>query len=214
VFSASQATIDAYAAGWRDFLHFCKLRGTEPLPASEETVAAYLAELADAGLKAATIARRLVVISQAHKAADRLSPTSSLLVRRTHAGIRRTIGTAQAGKAPAVVTDLKRMLNPLPNTRFGLRDRGLLLLGFAGAFRRCELVALDVRDLEFSSDGLVVTLRRAKTDQEGRSRGLGIPFCLSDKTCPVRSLQAWLQSARIGSGPVSARSIVFSMCRT
>jgi site-specific recombinase XerD len=113
-------------------------------PATDETVAAYLAELADAGLKAATIARRLVVISQAHKAADLPSPTSSSLVRRTHAGIRRTLGTAQQGKAPAVVGDLKLMLEQLPNTRVGLRDRALLLLGFAGAFRRSELVGLDV----------------------------------------------------------------------
>jgi site-specific recombinase XerC len=85
-----------------------------------------------------------VVISQAHRAADLQSPTTSYLVRRTHARIRRAIGTAQAAKAPAVVTDLKRMLSKLPNTRVGLRDRALLLLGFAGAFCRSELVALNV----------------------------------------------------------------------
>ena len=93
------------------FSHFCEQRGAEPLPASDATVAGYLAELADAGLKAATIARRLVVISQAHKAADLPSPTTSSLVRRTHAGIRRSIGTAQTAKAPALVDDLKRMLD-------------------------------------------------------------------------------------------------------
>jgi hypothetical protein len=95
-------------------------------------VAAYLAALADRGAKAATIARGLVVISQAHRAADLASPTTSSLVRRTHAGIRRSIGAAQLGKAPALVDDLKLMLNTLPNTRVGLRDRALLLLGFAG----------------------------------------------------------------------------------
>jgi site-specific recombinase XerD len=82
-------------------------------------------------------------------------------VRRTHAGIRRSIGTAQTAKAPAVVAELKRMLGKLPNTRVGLRDRALLLLGFAGAFRRAELVALDVADLEFSSAGLAVTLKKS-----------------------------------------------------
>jgi integrase len=101
-----------------------------------------------------------------------------------------------------VVGDLKRMLDSLPATRVGLRDRALLLLGFAGAFRRAELVSLDVADLEFSSAGLVVTLRRAKTDQEGRSRRIGVPYGSSEKTCPVRSLQAWLESARIVDGPV------------
>jgi integrase len=143
-----------------------------------------------------------VVISQAHKAADLPSPTSSSLVRRTHAGIRRTIGTAQVAKAPAVVGDLKRMLDSLPATRVGLRDRALLLLGFAGAFRRAELVSLDIADLEFSSVGLVVTLRRTKTDQEGKSRRVGIPYGSTDKTCPVRSLQAWLEAARLVDGPV------------
>jgi integrase len=200
--SKSRATIAAYAAGWRDFLSFCERRGAEPLPASDDTVAGYLAELADAGLKAATIARRLVVISQAHKAADLPSPTSSSLVRRTHAGIRRSIGTAQTAKAPALVHDLKRMLDVLPGSRVGLRDRALLLLGFAGAFRRSELVALDFADLELSQGGLAVTLRKSKTDQEGRARRLGIPYGSSEQTCPVRSVQTWLASARITDGPV------------
>ena len=127
--SKSEATIRAYAAGWRDFLSFCEQRGAEPLPASDQIVAAYLADMADRCAKAATIARRLVVISQAHKAADLPSPTTSSLVSRTHAGIRRTLGTAQTGKAPALVDDLKRMLDKLPGTRVGLRDRALLLLG-------------------------------------------------------------------------------------
>jgi hypothetical protein len=91
-----------------------------PLPATDDTVAGYLAELADAGLQAATIARRLVVISQAHTAADLPSPTTSSLVRRVHAGVRRTIGTAQPGKAPAVVADLRNMLEKVPATRVGL----------------------------------------------------------------------------------------------
>jgi hypothetical protein len=97
--SKSAATIRAYAAGWRDFLAFCEQRGASALPTSDQTVAAYLAALADRGAKAATIARRLVVISQAHKAADLPSPTTSSLVSRTHAGIRLALGTAQQGKA-------------------------------------------------------------------------------------------------------------------
>jgi site-specific recombinase XerD len=200
--SKSQATINAYAAGWRDFLLFCQPRQLSALPASEQTVADYLAFLADNGFKAATIARRLVVISQAHKAADLDSPTTSSLVRRTHAGIRRTIGIAQQGKAPALVADLKRMLQKVPSTRVGLRDRALLLVGFAGGFRRSELVALNVEDLEFSGAGLVVVMRKSKTDQEGHSRRIGIPYGSSEKTCPVRSVQAWLEAAHIKEGAV------------
>jgi integrase len=200
--SKSAATIRAYASGWRDFLSFCEQREACALPATDETVAAYLAALADRGAKAATIARRLVVISQAHKAADLPSPTTSSLVSRTHAGIRRSLGTAQNGKAPAVVDDLKRMLELIPGTRVGMRDRALLLVGFAGAFRRSELVSLDVADLEFTRAGLVITLRKSKTDQESRSRRIGIPYGSSEATCPVRSLQSWLDGARIADGPV------------
>jgi integrase len=94
------------------------------------------------------------------------------------------------------------MLAKLPATRVGLRDRALLLLGFAGAFRRAELVGLDVRDLEFSSAGLAVTLRKSKTDQEGRSQRIGIPYGSAAQTCPVRSLQAWLETAQIADGAV------------
>jgi integrase len=200
--SKSAATIKAYASGWRDFLAFCEERGLSALPATEQTVALYLSDMADRGAKAATVARRLVVIAQAHKAADLPSPTTSSLVRRVHAGIRRTIGTAQTGKAPALVADIRAMLEKLPGTRVGLRDRAVLLLGFAGAFRRAELVSIDIADLEFSSAGLIVTLRKSKTDQEGASRRIGIPFGSTEKTCPVRAVQGWLESARIVEGPV------------
>src|SRR5919202_1032051 len=115
--------------------------------------------------------------------------------------------------APAVVGDLKLMLEKVPNTRVGLRDRALLLLGFAGAFRRSELVGLDVADLEFVRAGLIITLRKSKTDQAGRSRRLGIPYGSSEQTCPVRSLQAWLESARIVEGPVFRSLDRFSGCR-
>src|SRR5258707_1555130 len=187
--SKSAATIKAYASGWRDFLQFCAERDLSALPASDQTVALYLSAMADRGAKAATIARRLVVISQAHKGADLPSPTTSSLVHRVHAGVRRTIGTAQVGKAPALVADLKRMLDRLPGTRVGLRDRALLLVGFAGAFRRAELVSLDVADLEFSSAGLVGTLRLSKTDQEKGGRRIGLPFGSSVATCPLHAAQ-------------------------
>jgi integrase len=94
------------------------------------------------------------------------------------------------------------MLDKLPATRVGLRDRAVLLLGFAGAFRRSELVSLDVADLEFSSAGLIVTLRKSKTDQKGAGRRIGIPYGSTEGTCPVRAVQAWLETARISDGPV------------
>jgi integrase len=88
----------------------------------------------------------------------------------------------------------------VPGTRVGLRGRALLLLGFAGAFRRSELVSLDVGDLDFSSAGLIVTLRKSKTGQEGASRRLGIPFGSSEATCPVLAVEGWLETACISEG--------------
>lgn len=166
--SKAWATIKAYAAGWRDFMQFCEVRELTVLPASEQTVADYLAYLADNGYKAATIATRLVMLSQAHKAVNLSSPTTASLVRRTHAGIRRTIGTAQRGKAPALSTDLKRMLSKLPNTPVGMRDRALMLLGFAGGFRRSELVGLNFEDLEFSTVGLRLRCAAPRTTRRPR----------------------------------------------
>jgi integrase len=84
----------------------------------------------------------------------------------------------------------------------GARDRALILLGFAGAFRRSELVGLDVEDCAFGKDGLTVTLRRSKTDQEGAGRRIGIPFGSNPETCPVRTMQTWIERAGIGAGPL------------
>jgi site-specific recombinase XerD len=194
--------VKAYAADWRDFTAWCSGRGRQALPATDETVALYLADLAGRGAKASTLARRLVAISQAHKTVDLPSPTTSSVVRRVHAGIRRAHGTAQLGKAPALVGDIRKMVQAQPDSLRGLRDRALLLLGFAGAFRRSELVGLNVEDLELSRIGLVVTLRHSKTDQEARGRRVGVPYGSSEATCPVRSIQAWLQAAYIEHGSI------------
>jgi Phage integrase family len=118
------------------------------------------------------------------------------------AGIRRAKGTAPETKAPTLTDDIRAMCAKLPEGLLGVRDRALLLLGFAGAFRRSELVSLDVSDLELNSQGLVVMLRRSKTDQEGAGRKIGIPYGSTYWTCPVRSLQAWLEESGIVEGPL------------
>jgi integrase len=94
------------------------------------------------------------------------------------------------------------MVATLPETRGGARDRALLLVGFAGAFRRSELVGLTVADAAFSSEGLTITLRRSKTDQEGQGRKVGLPYGSTAATCPVRALQAWLDAAAVTAGPL------------
>ena len=112
------------------------------------------------------------------------------------------MGVAQQGKAPIVVADLRAILARLPKGPLGLRDRALLLLGFAGGFRRSELVALDVADLAFTSEGITVTIRRSKTDQEGQGRKVGIPSGRHVQTCPVLAVRDWLEESDMVDGAV------------
>lgn len=207
----AESTIRAYRTDWADFTRWCQERGLASLPALPDTVALYLAAGADAGLKASTLQGRLSAISQAHKTASLETPTRSAAVHLVWSGIRRTIGTAQEGKAPTLVEDLRSMVAAMTPRRgqtwrmLELRDRAILLVGFAGAFRRSELVAIDVHDLDVSRAGVVIRQRRSKTDQEGHGRRIGIPNGSRAETCPVRALQAWLAASGITSGPVFRR---------
>ena len=180
-----------------DLNHFISWGGT--VPASPEMVADYLA--AHAGQHApATLARRLVSIGKAHVAQRLESPTNSELVRATLRGIRHTHGSAQRQVAPAIKEDLLAMVAGLEGTK-GIRDRALLLVGFAGAFRRSELVSLTVADIEKAPQGLIITLLRSKTDQEGHGRKVAVPFARG-AVCPVLALQQWLKVSGITEGPI------------
>src|SRR5579864_374695 len=176
VAAKAPATLKAYRSDWRDFESWCLAHGLTALPAAPETVALYLAERADA-LKPATLTRRLAAIAKVHSAAGYESPASlrHAAVSEVLKGIRRTKGTAPACKAPLLVGQLKASLRDSRDDLLGVRDRALLLVGFAGAFRRSELVALDIDDVAFTDDGLVINVRRSKTDQEGEGRKVGIP---------------------------------------
>jgi site-specific recombinase XerD len=197
-------TVRAYAADWRHFSAWCAPRRVGALPATPETIGLYLAEVADA-MRVSTLTRRISAISQAHRLAGFDPPTADARVRILMAGIRRVKGTAQRGKRPVVTADLRRIVEQLPETPAGRRDRALLLVGFAGAFRRSELVGLDLADLEFGREGLKVTVRRSKTDQEGQGRRIGIPYGSNPATCPVRAAQEWLAALGATSGPVFRR---------
>jgi integrase len=179
---------------------FCRPRGLQAVPADAGTVAQYLAKLAQRGLKASTIERRLVALDQVHRAKGFEPPSKATMVAFVLAGIKRDLGTKPEAKAPLLVDDLDRLLAVLPSNLLGLRDKALLLLGFAGAFRRSELVALDVEDLEKSESGIVVHIGRSKTDPEGKGRRLGIPYGKNPERCPVLALRAWVKAAGFRSG--------------
>jgi integrase len=199
--SKAESTLRGYQSDWREFCTWCDGHGVGPLPAVPETVAAYIAECAGR-LRVGSIQRRLNAIAEAHKAAGLDSPTAAGMVKNVMKGIRRTLGAAPTQKAPALTDDIRAMVDAAGAGLIGARDRALILLGFAGAFRRSELVALDVEDCTFGKDGLTVALRRSKTDQQAAGRKVGIPCGSNPETCPVRMVQEWLELACIGAGPL------------
>jgi site-specific recombinase XerD len=197
----AEATRWAYRGDFDAFQTWCGDRGVSPLPATAETVAAFLAAEAARGLKPSSIGRRLAAVRYAHRLAGHEPPTNSEAVRATMRGIRRTVGAVPVRKAPVTADHARAMAVAAPQTLRGLRDRALLLLGFAGAFRRSELVALDLADIVECDEGLRVHIRRSKTDQEGQGATIAIVRG-SSTACPVKALQAWLQAADITAGPL------------
>jgi integrase len=200
--SRAPSTRRAYGSDLAAFAEFCRRNTVPSLPASTETVAAFLAHLVQGRRKASTIARALTAIAAYHVASGFPSPRADALVRDTLRGIRRRLGTAPARKAPLVLGDLRTVLTAIPDTIAGARDTAILLLGFWGALRRAELVAVDVEDLEFAPDGLRVHIRRAKNDALARGRTVAIPNTIEPVLCTSLALKAWLTRAGITSGPL------------
>ena len=196
----SAATREAYGSDWRIFTGWCLARGATALPAIPATVAAFLASEAHAGRKVRTITRRAAAIRYAHRLAGFEPPTAAEAVKAVMRGIRRTIGTAPDRKAPATHDVIASMVHLCPATMIGTRDRALLTLGFAGAFRRSELVALTVADLTEHPDGYRVMIRQSKGDQEGAGQEIAIPR--GYRLRPVEAVQNWLLAADISEGPV------------
>ena len=199
--SKATNTWKAYQADLRDFSSWCDGYHLASLPAAPETLAAYLTVLAKY-CKVATIQRRLSAISQRHAAASLESPTHSAVVRLTMQGIRRTHAPLQVVRKvrPAVTSIIYKLVDPLGISLIDQRDRALILLGFAGAFRRSELAQLRLSDITETEDGLRVVLRQSKTDQEGEGYVKGIPFGHEHKTCPVQAWKTWKEAAGITEG--------------
>lgn len=193
----------AYRSDWTDFVAWCERYDLTALPATPETVARYLSALA-AVAKVSTVGRRLTAIAKAHRTAGHDSPTKSEVVHLTMRGIRRTHGIAPTQKAPTLLVDLRAMVAALPETPLGTRDRALLLLGFAGAFRRAELARIELGHVEDTEHGLRITLPVSKGDRSMKGVQVGIPYG-SSELCPVRALRRWLQAASISEGAIFRR---------
>lgn len=190
-------TLRAYRT---DLKHFTAWGGG--IPATPECVATYLAQHAKSN-SCSTLSRRIIAIAWAHSDVGLVSPTHSALVRATMQGIRRSQGRAVRQVAPLQKVELLRMVNGLKGIR-GLRDKAILLVGFASALRRSELVSLDLSDVAFSDEGMVIHLKRSKTDQVGQGRTIAIPN-IKGRHSPVLALRAWIAAAELESGPLFRR---------
>ena len=196
----SARTRNEYRSALEKFVAWCECVGAAAFPAMPETVAAHLASLADRGLSASTIEGRAAAIAYAHKLAREPNPLGDERVRAVLRGIRRTIGSPARGKAPATAKIVASFVKTAPDSMKGKRDRALLLLCFGAALRRSELVALDVSCIERADGGAIVSIRRSKTDQEGRGQEVAVPA--GKKLKVIEALDAWLSASGIASGPL------------
>ncbi len=193
-------TLKAYRSDWQAFAAWCQARSVVALPTSGDLVALYLTELAQRGLKASTLARKLSAISQQHVRNDQPSPRTSAALATVWQGIKRTLGTLPAQKEPLLVEHLRRVSEMCGESRAGIRDRALIVFGFASGMRRAELVALELEHVRRVRDGFEVLITRSKRDQEATGRVIGVPYGSTPATCPVRCLNAWLELAGVERG--------------
>lgn len=191
--SLAQNTRTAYLS---DLAHFENWGGG--IPAAPETIAEYLVTHADI-LCVATLTRRLAALAKVHRSRGMTNPTSTELVKSALRGLKRIKGTTQRQAKPLIKEDLFETLAVTGDRLKDVRDRTLILIGFAGGFRRSELVGLICSDVERVRQGIVITLRRSKTDQNGAGRKIGIPYARG-RWCPVAALEQWLNISGITEG--------------
>ncbi len=191
--SSSEATLKAYKS---DLEHFRAWGGV--MPASAASVANYLADHAGV-LSVSTLSRRVAALSKIHDVRGLENPTKSELVKSTMRGIRRKHHIAQKQVSPITKDRLFKMLETCGGDMKGVRDRALLLVGFASALRRSELVAINCKNIEYVPEGMILSIARSKTDQQGEGRRIGIPYAQGDH-CPVHALKTYMDVGQVSEG--------------
>lgn len=209
--ASSKNTRRTYSVGWKSYSNWCQAHGTNPMGQAEKEglVALYATDMASKGnLKISSLSTYLAAVCSGYRDRGVTINLKATALEKTLTGIRKSLVRRPNRKSPILTDDLREMVASIPVEQggrprlIGLRDRALLLLGFAGAFRRSELVALSVEDISTQRDGLVVLVRRSKTDQEDAGKEKVVPYGANPVTCPVRAVRDWLDAAGITEGPI------------
>ena len=202
--SKAQNTLRAYKADYRDFAAFCSKNGFKPMPSEPRIISLYLTNLSKFS-KFSTLKRRLASISVIHRLSGHYIDTKHPIITENLMGIKRVKGSYQKAKKPILINELKLIINVIDDDKSEkkrLKNKALILIGFAGAFRRSELVAIDYEDIEFVSEGVKIFVKRSKTDQSGEGMTKGIPYFSNSNYCPVISLKNWIEKLQLKSGKI------------
>ena len=197
--SKSINTLRAYKSDFYDFEKFCSKFGFKSLPSDPKAISLYLTDLSNKS-KFSTLKRRLASINVIHKIKGFHIDIKHPIITENLIGIKRSIGSYQKGKKPILINNLYKIIDLINHNKINkslqsLRDKAIILLGFAGGFRRSELVNLEKSDLEFVSEGLKITLKKSKSDQYGQGLIKGIPYFKNNKYCPVKAVKDWMSSS-------------------
>ena len=203
--SKSINTLRAYQSDYNDFSLFCSKNGFQAMPTQPKILALYITHLASYS-KYSTLKRRLASISIIHKTKGHYIDTKHPIIVENLMGIKRTNGSNQKGKKPLLINDLKLLINAIDESKEKnirkIRDKALVLIGFAGGFRRSELVDIEYEDIEFVEEGVKIFVKRSKTDQSGEGMTKAIPYFDNINFCPVKALNKWVVEAEIKEGKI------------
>lgn len=195
--SKSKNTQKSYAADWKHFTEWCESNQRTPLPANSGTICLYLSEIAETH-KYSTLRRRLSSINEAHRFKKYLPPSKQVEVQSLMEGIKREIGSQQEPKKALMLQVLPNLIEKVDtSTLIGLRDKAILLLGFALASRRSELVSINIEDLQLNDFGMDVSIRETKTKNDNLIKGVVFTY---NEFCPVNATKEWIKAGKIESG--------------
>tara|TARA_B100000941_G_C28417048_1_gene506682 strand:+ start:111 stop:1025 length:915 start_codon:yes stop_codon:yes gene_type:complete len=202
--SKAHNTLRAYNADFKDFSAFCAKNGLNSLPSEPKIVSIYLTYLSSFS-KYSTLKRRLASIKVVHKLKGHYIDTKHPIIIENLMGIKRKMGVKQIAKKPLLINDLKVIINVIDQEKNDLKrlqNKALLLVGFAGGFRRSELVSIEYDDLDFVTEGVKIVIKRSKTDQTGQGMIKAIPYFDNKTYCPVTSLRNWINFLNIDKGKI------------